>query len=169
VIDAVSREHGRREELASDARATVDRIKAFGAKLPKGRWILGGNWDHENWKPNNLPTAANGATTGINFTQALNFNVSNPVVRDAETGRRSNDVLAYAYEHTNEIEGNLAPDDPRASPLYADLHRLPHGCDQPLCCGSRAQAGCEHRCGTRDPDHRREHRQVRRDTAGGDA
>ncbi|HVE57985.1 MAG TPA: amidohydrolase, partial [Pyrinomonadaceae bacterium] len=25
---------------------------------PKGRWILNGNWDHENWTPNNLPTAA---------------------------------------------------------------------------------------------------------------
>nr|MCU0239751.1 amidohydrolase family protein [Pyrinomonadaceae bacterium] len=32
------------------------RIKDFAAKLPKGRWILGGNWDHENWTPNNLPT-----------------------------------------------------------------------------------------------------------------
>ena len=36
----------------------VRRIKEFTAKLPKGRWILGGKWDHENWKPNNLPTAA---------------------------------------------------------------------------------------------------------------
>ncbi len=36
----------------------VERIKVFAAKLPKGRWILGGQWDHENWKPNNLPTAA---------------------------------------------------------------------------------------------------------------
>ncbi|CAN5575005.1 amidohydrolase [soil metagenome] len=36
----------------------VQRIKAFAAKLPKGRWILGGRWDHENWTPNNLPTAA---------------------------------------------------------------------------------------------------------------
>ncbi len=36
----------------------VERIKAFAAKLPKGRWILGGQWDHENWKPNDLPTAA---------------------------------------------------------------------------------------------------------------
>ncbi len=36
----------------------VERIKAFAAKLPKGRWILGGKWDHENWTPNNLPTAA---------------------------------------------------------------------------------------------------------------
>ncbi len=34
------------------------RIKAFAAKLPKGRWILGGKWDHENWTPNALPTAA---------------------------------------------------------------------------------------------------------------
>ena len=35
----------------------VQRIKDFAAKQPKGRWILGGQWDHENWKPNNLPTA----------------------------------------------------------------------------------------------------------------
>ena len=36
----------------------VERIKNFAAKLPKDRWILNGNWDHENWTPNNLPTAA---------------------------------------------------------------------------------------------------------------
>ena len=36
----------------------VQRVKGFAAKLPKGRWILGGQWDHENWTPNNLPTAA---------------------------------------------------------------------------------------------------------------
>jgi len=36
----------------------VVRIKFFAAKLPKGRWILNGNWDHENSTPNNLPTAA---------------------------------------------------------------------------------------------------------------
>lgn len=36
----------------------VARIKIFAARLPKGRWILGGQWDHENWTPNNLPTAA---------------------------------------------------------------------------------------------------------------
>jgi predicted amidohydrolase YtcJ len=33
-----------------------DRIRAFAAKLPKGAWILGGNWDHENWTPARLPT-----------------------------------------------------------------------------------------------------------------
>ena len=36
----------------------VQRIKDFAAKQPKGRWIQGGQWDHENWTPNNLPTAA---------------------------------------------------------------------------------------------------------------
>lgn len=36
----------------------VRRIKEFAAKQPKGRWILGGKWDHENWTPANLPTAA---------------------------------------------------------------------------------------------------------------
>jgi predicted amidohydrolase YtcJ len=33
-----------------------DRIRNFAAKLPKGRWILNGNWDHENWTPATLPT-----------------------------------------------------------------------------------------------------------------
>lgn len=32
------------------------RIGKFAAKLPKGRWILNGNWDHENWTPARLPT-----------------------------------------------------------------------------------------------------------------
>jgi predicted amidohydrolase YtcJ len=36
----------------------VQRLKDFIAKQPKGRWILGGSWDHENWTPNDLPTAA---------------------------------------------------------------------------------------------------------------
>ncbi|GIU81530.1 MAG: hypothetical protein KatS3mg006_0594 [Pyrinomonadaceae bacterium] len=34
----------------------VRRIKEFASKLPKGRWILNGNWDHENWNPSILPT-----------------------------------------------------------------------------------------------------------------
>ncbi|MBK8146847.1 MAG: amidohydrolase [Acidobacteria bacterium] len=36
----------------------VERIRRFAATLPKGRWIQNGNWDHENWTPNDLPTAA---------------------------------------------------------------------------------------------------------------
>lgn len=36
----------------------VRRIGEFAKKLPKGRWIQNGNWDHENWTPANLPTAA---------------------------------------------------------------------------------------------------------------
>jgi predicted amidohydrolase YtcJ len=33
-----------------------DRIRDFAAKLPRGRWVLNGNWDHENWTPPALPT-----------------------------------------------------------------------------------------------------------------
>ena len=32
------------------------RIKAFAAKLPQGRWITGGDWDHERWPDAKLPT-----------------------------------------------------------------------------------------------------------------
>jgi predicted amidohydrolase YtcJ len=31
------------------------RIKRFAAKLPKGRWITGGDWDHERWSDAKLP------------------------------------------------------------------------------------------------------------------
>jgi predicted amidohydrolase YtcJ len=33
-----------------------DRIRDFAAKMAKGRWVLKGNWDHENWTPAQLPT-----------------------------------------------------------------------------------------------------------------
>lgn len=34
----------------------VSRIRAFAAKTPKGRWITGGDWDHERWPDAKLPT-----------------------------------------------------------------------------------------------------------------
>lgn len=42
-----------------DARSEAEfreRIRQYAARLPKGRWILGGDWDHENWTPARLPT-----------------------------------------------------------------------------------------------------------------
>ena len=30
-------------------------IQDYAAKLPKGRWIVGGDWDEENWSPARLP------------------------------------------------------------------------------------------------------------------
>lgn len=33
-----------------------DRIGRFVAGLKPGRWVLNGNWDHENWSPARLPT-----------------------------------------------------------------------------------------------------------------
>ncbi len=32
------------------------RIKAFAEKVPPGRWITGGDWDHERWSDAKLPT-----------------------------------------------------------------------------------------------------------------
>jgi predicted amidohydrolase YtcJ len=34
------------------------RLREFDAKLPKGRWLLGGNWDHDRAFGGKLPTAA---------------------------------------------------------------------------------------------------------------
>jgi predicted amidohydrolase YtcJ len=33
-----------------------DTLAAYAKQLPAGRWITGGNWDHENWTPAALPT-----------------------------------------------------------------------------------------------------------------
>jgi predicted amidohydrolase YtcJ len=34
------------------------RLREHAARLPKGRWITGGNWDHEAWPGKSLPTRA---------------------------------------------------------------------------------------------------------------
>lgn len=34
----------------------AERIRGFAAKTPKGRWITGGDWDHESWPGAPLPT-----------------------------------------------------------------------------------------------------------------
>ena len=34
----------------------AERIRVFAEKLPKGRWITGGDWDHERWPDAKLPT-----------------------------------------------------------------------------------------------------------------
>ncbi len=34
----------------------ANHLAAFAAKIPQSRWILEGNWDHENWSPATLPT-----------------------------------------------------------------------------------------------------------------
>jgi len=31
-------------------------LEAYAKRLPVGRWITGGSWDHENWTPADLPT-----------------------------------------------------------------------------------------------------------------
>jgi len=34
----------------------AERLRDFAARLPKGRWITGGDWDHERWPDAILPT-----------------------------------------------------------------------------------------------------------------
>ena len=41
---------------ASSPEELARRLEAFAKKLPKGRWILGGDWDHEKWPGAPLPT-----------------------------------------------------------------------------------------------------------------
>src|ERR1039457_309440 len=41
---------------ASSTEELARRLGAYAKKLPKGRWILGGDWDHERWPGAPLPT-----------------------------------------------------------------------------------------------------------------
>jgi len=41
---------------AATPREFAERIRRFDEKLPKGRWITGGDWDHERWPGAPLPT-----------------------------------------------------------------------------------------------------------------
>ncbi|HVF44872.1 MAG TPA: amidohydrolase [Pyrinomonadaceae bacterium] len=34
----------------------AERIRRFASKLPEGRWVTGGDWDHERWPNSPLPT-----------------------------------------------------------------------------------------------------------------
>lgn len=41
---------------AATPQELAERIRRFAANLPKGRWITGGDWDHERWPGAPLPT-----------------------------------------------------------------------------------------------------------------
>jgi len=41
---------------ANSPKEFADRLRTFAAKLPAGRWIKGGDWDHERWPDAKLPT-----------------------------------------------------------------------------------------------------------------
>jgi predicted amidohydrolase YtcJ len=43
---------------ASDEQDFARRLGSYAARLPKGRWIQGGYWDHEAWPSKTLPTHA---------------------------------------------------------------------------------------------------------------
>jgi len=89
----------------------VQRIKDFAARQPKGRWILGGKWDHENWTPNDLPTAA--------MIDAVT--PDNPVFIDRLDGHMAlaNSLaikLAGVNKETKEVEGGLIVRDAAGNP-----------------------------------------------------
>jgi hypothetical protein len=89
----------------------VRRIREFAVKLPKGRWILGGKWDHENWTPSNLPTAA--------MIDAVT--PDNPVFIDRLDGHMAlaNSLamkLASVTKDTRDVEGGLIVRDADRNP-----------------------------------------------------
>jgi predicted amidohydrolase YtcJ len=89
----------------------VERIKNFAAKLPKGRWILNGNWDHENWTPANLPTKE----------MIDSVTPDNPVFINRLDGHMSlaNSLalrLAKVTKDTKEVEGGVIVRDANGNP-----------------------------------------------------
>ncbi len=87
------------------------RIKAYVAKLKPGEWVLGGRWDHENWKPNDLPTRQ--------LIDAVAPN--NPVYVQRLDGHMAvvNSLalkLAGVTKATKEVEGGLIVRDAQGEP-----------------------------------------------------
>jgi len=41
---------------ARSPKEVVRKLRHYTRFLPKGRWILGGQWNHKDWSPNDLPT-----------------------------------------------------------------------------------------------------------------
>jgi hypothetical protein len=89
----------------------AERIRNFAARQPKGRWILGGMWDHENWTPNNLPTRE----------LIDKFTPDNPVFVMRLDGHMAlaNSLalkLAGVTRETKDVEGGLIVRDARGEP-----------------------------------------------------
>ncbi|HLM00222.1 MAG TPA: amidohydrolase, partial [Pyrinomonadaceae bacterium] len=89
----------------------AERIRNFASRLPKGRWILGGMWDHENWTPNALPTRE----------MIDRFTPDNPVFVMRLDGHMAlaNSLalkLAGVTKETKDVEGGLIVRDARGEP-----------------------------------------------------
>lgn len=89
----------------------VKRIADFAKTLPKGRWILNGNWDHENWTPNDLPTKE--------MIDAVT--PDNPVFINRLDGHMAlaNSLalqLAKVNKNTKEVEGGVIVRDTNGNP-----------------------------------------------------
>jgi predicted amidohydrolase YtcJ len=89
-----------------------ERIAAFARTRPKGEWILGGNWDHEKWRPAALPThdLIDGVTP------------DNPVAVNRSDGHMSlaNSVamkLAGVTRFTQDIVGGVIVRDGEGNPI----------------------------------------------------
>lgn len=89
----------------------AERIRAYAAKLKPGEWILGGRWDQENWKPNDLPTRQlidAAAPNNPVFVQRLDGHmaVANSLALK----------LAGVTKNTKDVEGGLIVRDPSGEP-----------------------------------------------------
>jgi predicted amidohydrolase YtcJ len=89
----------------------AERIKAYITKLKPGEWVLGGRWDHENWKPNDLPTRQ--------LIDAVSPN--NPVWVERLDGHMAvaNSLalkLAGVTKDTKDVEGGLIVRDANGEP-----------------------------------------------------
>lgn len=86
----------------------VERLRQFAEKLPKGQWIVGGEWDHESWPGTPLPHKEwiDKATT------------NNPVFISRLDGHMAvaNSLalkLAGVMKETKEIDGGMIVRDPK--------------------------------------------------------
>jgi predicted amidohydrolase YtcJ len=97
---------------ANSPQEFAERIRQFAAKIPKGRWITGGDWDHERWP------AVNGSAPLPTKELIDKFTPDNPVFVNRLDGHMSlaNSValkLAGVTKETPDPPGGLIVRDPQ--------------------------------------------------------
>jgi predicted amidohydrolase YtcJ len=129
----------------------AERIRLFAQKIPKGRWITGGDWDHERWPNASLPTRelidASTPDTPV-FVSRLDGHMAlanslalrlagvtretpDPpgglIVRDAKTGEPTGVLKDAAMSYVYKVIPASSFEEKLAAALAATEHAAKHG------------------------------------------
>src|ERR1019366_4279865 len=106
---------------ATSAREFALRIGERAAKMPKGQWLLGGDWDETKWNPAELPTKDLIDSLTPNIPVAVNRYGTHYVITVSAVNAQNGDVLARQEIEAENKEQVLKSLDKAASQLREKL------------------------------------------------